>query len=370
MTMLRAETRIALPDPAAVLQPLRAHLLDHEADVSETDGVTTIGFADSRAEIVAMPGALSVVVEAADLAGVQSMKLVIASHVVEFAPDGAAPAIRWSGDGAEPMLPPDFRVLIVTGVEQLTPHMRRIRFRGEDLARYDSLEALHVRLFIPPAGLAEPVWPMIGADGLLQAPPPELRPAIRKYTIREIDVAAGALAIDFVLHDDAGPGSAFAAGVQVGDRIGMAGPGGRGLKQADRYLFVADETGLPALARMLANLPRQASGLALIEVADANEHQPLSLPEGFDVRWLHRDGAAPGSTSLLIDALATLDWPPGEGSLYLWAAAEHTGFREIRATARQRLRPGIDEHLVVGYWRAGLAEEQHMAEKKQAAKAA
>ncbi|CAN7348403.1 siderophore-interacting protein [Bosea sp. LjRoot90] len=370
MTMLRAETRIALPDPAAVLQPLCEHLLEHEAEVSETDGVTTIAFGDSRAELSAVPGALSVVVEAADLAGVQGMKLVIASHVVEFAPEGAVPAIRWSGDGAEPMLPPDFRVLTVAGVEQLTPHMRRIRFRGDDLARYDSLEALHVRLFIPPAGLAEPAWPTIGADGLLQSPPPEQRPAIRKYTIREIDVAAGTLAIDFVLHDDAGPGSAFAASVQIGDRIGMAGPGGRGLKQAERYLFVADETGLPALARMLAHLPAQARGLALIEIADAAERQSLPLPEGFDVRWLHRDGAAPGSTSLLTDALATLDWPPGEGSLYLWAAAEHTAFREIRAMARQHLRPGIDEHLVVSYWRAGLAEEQHMAEKKQAAKAA
>ncbi len=366
MITLRAEARIALPDPAAVLRPLCEHLLEHEAEISEAGGMTTITFGDSRAELRTEPGALSIVIEAPDLAKLQGSKFAIASHVVEFAPTDPAPVIRWIGDGAEPMLPPDFRVLTVTGIEPVTPHMRRIRFRGEDLARYDSLEALHVRLFIPPAGLAEPVWPMIGADGLLQAPPEGRRPAIRKYTIREIDVAAGTLAIDFVLHDDAGPGSAFAAGVQVGDRIGMAGPGGRGLKQAERYLFLADETGLPALARMLQHLPRQANGLALIEVADAQERQPLSLPEGFDIRWLHRDGAAPGSTSLLTDALATLDWPAGEGSLYLWAAAEHTAFREIRAAARQYLRPGVDSHLVVSYWRAGVSEEQHAAEKKLA----
>jgi len=367
MTMLRAQTRIALPDPAAVLRPLCEHLLEHEAEVSEADGVTTISFGESRTVLTTEPGALLVVIEASDLAQLQGGKFAIASHVVEFAPTDPAPAILWRGDGVEPMLPLDFRVLTVAGFEQLTPHMRRIRFRGEDLARYDSLEALHVRLFIPPTGLAEPVWPMIGADGLLQAPPPEQRPAIRKYTIREIDVAAGTLAIDFVLHDDAGPGSAFAARVRVGDRIGMAGPGGRGLKQAERYLFLADETGLPALARMLQHLPRQTTGLALIEIADASERQPLVVPDRFDVRWLHRDGAAPGSTSLLTDALATLDWPAGEGSLYLWAAAEHTAFREIRATARQYLRPGVDSHLVVSYWRAGVAEEQHAAEKKLAA---
>lgn len=366
MTMLRTQTRIALPDPAAVLRPLCEHLLEHEAEISEADGVTTIGFGDSRAELTVEPGALSIVIEAPDLAQLQGSKFAIASHVVEFAPEGLAPTIRWRGDGAEPMLPPDFRVLSVTGVEPLTPHMRRIRFRGEDLARYDSLEALHVRLFIPPAGLAEPVWPMIGADGLLQAPPPEQRLAVRKYTIREIDVAAGTLAIDFVLHDDAGPGSAFAARVQLGDRIGMAGPGGRGLKQAQRYLFLADETGLPALARMLEHLPAEASGLALVEIADAAERQSLTMPEGFSLRWLHRDGAAPGSTNLLTDALATLDWPAGEGSLYLWAACEHNAFREIRAAARRYLRPEIDAHLVVSYWRAGVSEEQHAAEKKAA----
>ena len=366
MTMLRAQTRIALSDPAAVLRPLCEHLLEHEAQVSEADGVTAISFGDSKAELTAEPGALSVVIEAPDLAQLQGSKFAIASHVVEFAPSLAL-AIHWRGDGAEPMLPPDFRVLTVTGVEQLTPHMRRIRFRGDDLARYDSLEALHVRLFIPPVGLIEPLWPMIGADGLLQSPPPEQRPAVRKYTIREIDVAAGTLAIDFVLHDDAGPGSAFAARVQAGDRIGMAGPGGRGLKQAQRYLFLADETGLPALARMLEHLPAGAAALALVEIADAGERQALVVPEGVSLRWLHRDGAAPGSTNLLTDALATLDWPAGEGSLYLWAACEHAAFREIRAAARQYLRPEIDAHLVVSYWRAGVSEEQHAAEKRKAA---
>jgi NADPH-dependent ferric siderophore reductase len=367
MTMLCAQTRIALSDPTSVLHPLCEHLLEHEAEVSEAGGVTTIRLDGSRAELRLEAGALAILVEAPDLARLQGSKFAIASHVVEFAPAGAAPVIRWSGDGAEPMLPPDFRVLSVTGVEQLTPHMRRIRFRGEDLGRYDSLEALHVRLFIPPVGLPEPVWPMIGVDGLLQSPPPERRPAIRKYTIREIDVAAGTLAIDFVLHDDAGPGSAFAANVQIGDRIGMAGPGGRGLKQAERYIFLADETGLPALARMLEHLPVDARGLALVEIADAAERQPLALPEGFELRWLQRDGAMPGSANLLTDALATLDWPAGEGSLYLWAACEHAAFREIRAAARQYLRPEIDAHLVVSYWRAGVSEEQHAAEKRKAA---
>ena len=201
---------------------------------------------------------------------------------------------------------------------------------------------------------------------MLISPPPEQRPAIRKYAIHEIDVAAGTLAIDFVLRDEAGPGSAFATHVQIGDRIGMAGRGGRELKQAECYLFLADETGLPALARMLEHLPAGATGLALVEIADAAERQPLTVPDGVSLRWLHREGAAPGSTGLLTDALATLDWPAGEGSLYLWAACEHAAFREIRTAARQYLRPEIDAHLVISYWRAGVSEEKHAAEKRKA----
>ena len=73
--------------------------------------------------------------------------------------------------------------------------MARIRFKGDDLARYDQIDALHVRLFIPPEGVSEPSWPMVGDDGLLLSSPAETRPLVRKYTIREIDVAAGTVCL-------------------------------------------------------------------------------------------------------------------------------------------------------------------------------
>ena len=63
MITLRAEARIALPDPAAVLCPLCEHLLEHEAEISEAGGVTTIRFGDSRAELRTEPGARSIVIE-------------------------------------------------------------------------------------------------------------------------------------------------------------------------------------------------------------------------------------------------------------------------------------------------------------------
>lgn len=362
--MLATSIRIPLADPEAVLNPLCAHFVEHEAIVITEGGETVIRLDAAEARLVLSAAALDVTVKAPDAVALQAMKRAIASHVVEFAPQGAVPRFLWNGDGVGPVLPADFRILTVTSIETITPCMRRIRFRGENLARFDRLDALHVRLFIPPVGLAEPAWPMIGEDGLLVLPPLEARPSIRKYTIREIDEVAGTLAFDFVLHDDAGPGSAFASRAKAGDRIGMAGPGGRGLQTAKRYVFLADETGLPAVARMLAALPAEAVGQVFLEVADDREEQVLRAPAGIIITWLHRDSAAAGSPPLLQKAFAKLDWPADGPDAFLWAAMEHGAFREIRAAARGKLRPGRDQHLIVSYWRRGAAEEEHAAAKK------
>jgi NADPH-dependent ferric siderophore reductase len=370
MSTLFAETTIALAEPEAVLSPLCDHLLDHDARIRREPDETVILLGQGQAKLRVGDGLLAIAIEAPDLASLQELKRAIASHVVEFAPSGEKPAITWTGDGQAPSLPPDFRVLTVTATEQLSPHMKRIHFSGENLARYASLEALHVRLFLPPSGLVEPAWPMLGPDGLLQLPPPEQRPAVRKYTIRQIEAASGTLAIDFVLHDDAGPGSAFAARTRAGDRIGMAGPGGRGLKNAGRYVFICDETGLPAVARMLEALRESAQGLALIEIADRNEELPLAAPAGIAIRWLHRDARKPGGRSPLLEAFDALAWDADGPDLYLWSATEHDVFRQIRSAAKERLRVGHDQHLIVSYWRAGISEDQHAAEKKAAARAA
>jgi NADPH-dependent ferric siderophore reductase len=363
---LRTETTIPLPDVEAVLAPLCEHMLEHDARVTREAGETVIALGEGLARMRAGASGLSVVIDAPDLASLQELKRAIASHVVEFAPAGTVAAISWTGDGAAPSLPPDFRILTVTAIRDLTPHMRRIRFRGEDLARYASLEALHVRLFLPPDGVGEPAWPMLGADGMLVQPDPALRPAVRKYTLREINPAAGTLAIDFVLHDDAGPGSAFAARACVGDNIGMAGPGGRGLRAAGRYVFLCDETGLPAVARMLENLSADAQGCVFIEVASAADELQLAAPAGIAISWLLRGAESGTDGSALRQAFDALEWP-GEGpEIYLWSATENEDFRYIRAAARQRLRPGHDHHLVVSYWRRGLSEDQHAAAKKAA----
>lgn len=42
-----------------------------------------------------------------------------------------------------------------------------------------------------------------------------------------------------------------------------------------------------------------------VEVADAAEEQPLSSHANLNLTWLHRNGAAPGTTGLLEQAITT-----------------------------------------------------------------
>ncbi len=236
-------------------------------------------------------------------------------------------------------------IIRVVATTRLTPHMLRVEFAGEGLARFDDPANLHVRLLLPPAGASRADW--LGADG---TPAGHAAPVYRKYTIRRIDPAAGRVWIDFVLHGDTGPGSEWAARAAPGDALGMIGPGGRGIGPADWHLIAGDETALPAIGRILAMLPAAARGEAFIEVADAAEIQTLQAPGGVAIRWLLRNGAEPGTTSLLRDAVAASALPARPG-VFAWVGAEARAAAEIRAHLLKVRRLEKTQQLVVAYWR-------------------
>lgn len=66
-------------------------------------------------------------------------------------------------------------------------------------------------------------------------------------------------------------GARWALQVRPGDKVGIRGPVGRVIPQANWYLLVGDETALRAIARKPERLPTDANGIAVIEVADRSE---------------------------------------------------------------------------------------------------
>jgi len=244
------------------------------------------------------------------------------------------------------------RLLQVRDVSRPTPKMVRVVAGGGALtgfvsAAYDD----HVKLFFPHPGEEKPVLPTPSPNGPVY-PEGVKRPAARDYTPRRYDAAANALTLDFVLHD-AGPATAWAAQAQPGHFLGVGGPRGSFIvpDDFDWYLFAGDETALPAIGRRLEELPANTRILVVAEVADKKEEQQLARRASIEVRWLHRDGAAPGTTSLLQDALAGLSLPPGEG--YAWVATEAATAKALRRHLVDER--GLDKERVkaAAYWKRG-----------------
>lgn len=352
----QAHTNITLSCPEKVMAQVCAHLTEHDAEVEERAAGKVVRFQGSAAHISFGTNETRIEVSSPTLEGLYFMRMAIVSHIREFAV-GEPPSIRWDGDGQNLARPPNFRIFEVSRLRDITPHMRRITLTGDDVGRFAPLEALHVNLIIPhPDGPADQ-WPRIGSDGLISWPDAAFRPSRRKYTVRDVDIESGTIDIDFVLHDDAGPGSGFASRASAGDRIGMIGPGGGGLVKADWYLFAGDETALPAIARMLENLPEGAKGKAIIEVADADEIQPLVTKASIDVSWICRNHTILGPSRALSPAVMDVKFPNDGSRIYVWAGCEYDDFRAIRTFLRKERGLKKEEHLVVSYWRRGTEEE-------------
>lgn len=348
MDPLISETRIALPDAAGLAARMIDHLAEHDIAFENRDGLMVAKLPFGTSSLAVEPDALKIRVEADDKGNLEMLRSVVASHVIEFAGDIAL-TIVWSGHESDGGTLANFREVRLKAAITLTPHMRRLTFTGDNIARFVNDDELHVRLYFPPEGLAKPEWPWPAPDGRILWPEPDRRPATRYYTIRRIDLQTREIDIDFVVHDHAGPGSAFAVNAKAGAICGMAGPLGRGIRPARWLLLAGDETALPAIARTLEKLPATATGQTFIEVADRSEEVPLVAPSGVAIRWLHRADRPAGTTQLLIDAVKAVQWPD-HGEVFAWVACEAQALKALRNHLRDERKLSRDQHLAVAYW--------------------
>ncbi|WP_369132987.1 siderophore-interacting protein [Modestobacter sp. I12A-02662] len=242
-------------------------------------------------------------------------------------------------------------VLSVSAVRDVTPAVRRVTLTAP--AEAVAAAGPTISLLVPRIGDAAPAWPQIARDGRIVWPQGSHGVSLRSYTARRQDPAAGELDVDFVLHGD-GPAASWAAAAAPGALLGVASGAPLGDAPAGRLLLAGDETALPAISRILASAAPTTRGVALLEVAGPEEEQPLSAPEGVELRWLHRAGTGPGLSTLLADAVAALPRPDGE-DLFAWVAAESAAVRAVRADLRGRWGLRRGQHHAIGYWRRGRA---------------
>jgi NADPH-dependent ferric siderophore reductase len=232
---------------------------------------------------------------------------------------------------------PRRRELKVLSVDKIAAHMIRVTLGG-DLDGFTSLGFDdHVKLFFPKGS--------IGADG-----EPEFES--RDYTPRRHDPQAKTLDVEFVLHD-AGPATAWAEQAKAGQTLRIGGPRGSFVIPwtFDWHLLIGDDTGLPAIARRLEELPAGARAVVLAEVDSAADEVAFKSKAEVSVTYVHRNGAEAGSTDVLARGLKSLKLPKGD--YYAWVACESLTAKALRAQLIADHGANPKWIRAAGYWRRG-----------------
>ncbi|GGZ91493.1 siderophore-interacting protein [Streptomyces subrutilus] len=269
-----------------------------------------------------------------------------------------------------------FFALEVLRTRRLGRSFLRVTFGGESLAAFRSGGFdQSLSLFLPPAHREHTELPSTAGDtwfAAWRAMPPEQRPVMRSYTVREQRRGPGGgdeVDIDFVLHGDASPASRWAGRAAAGHRVLAIGPAVAENKSVrfqpppgtDALFLYADETALPAAAAILERLPADARVRAWFEVPHAQDRLALATPADADITWIVREGAGRDRAERVLDVLRAAEPPRSEGP-YVWLAGEAG---TVRAVRRHFVRDrAVDRRRVrfTGYWRLGASEEQLLAE--------
>lgn len=353
--MLHAQTRLSHPDGVRAMAQFAA---DHSEYIfGGPDGPWDMPLSLGRLRVHRDGDGLAVLADGVNPIGLSYIKLIFVDHIREYLAQEVE--FQWQGDGQTEGLPPFFRQATVTALRRVTPAVQRVTLDVPDLQALP-MDELHVRLLLPLRNRRAdlpPVWPVLTASGALSFPKDDDALMVRVYTIRTVDLARGQVEIDFVLHQtDADSAANWAASCRPGDVAGLLGPGGGPLPAAPHLLLLGDETALPAIARILESVPDSTRCDTIIEVDGPDDEQTLARP----VEWLHRRGAAPGTTDMLAQALARRQ--PVDG-LYVWAGCEFAAFRALRRHVRSDWKLPRNRHMITAYWRRGvdgeIAEEPH-----------
>lgn len=245
-----------------------------------------------------------------------------------------------------------FRALQVSQVQRLAPHLVRVTLAGDALDGFTSLGFDdHVKLFFPDPDTGVLVAPQAGPEGPVW--PEGQRPLMRDYTPRYYDPVARTLAIDFALHEPAGPATRWAQQARVGQTLGVGGPRGSMVVPAgfDWHLLVGDATALPAMARRLEELPAGARAEVLVEVDSAADQIALPSAAAVRVQWVVR---SPGVAHPLLEALRSTPLPAGV--FFAWLACESAQAKVLRAHLVTECRANPQWVKASAYWRRGVAD--------------
>ncbi|MDT5012405.1 MAG: hypothetical protein QOH57_4022 [Mycobacterium sp.] len=177
---------------------------------------------------------------------------------------------------------------------------------------------------------------------------PDMDSPGRTYTVRNYDAAARRLTVDFLLHGD-GVGTHWVASAAPGAVVTLAHANSwyRPPPATESQLLVADLAGLPALARLIDELPTATDAVAIVEVLEPDDLDYLPPDR---VEMLTSVGTGNGAGQSVLSELVATCGPPARYG-YCWFGGEAGQARAIRKLLRHELGWSVDQLDVMGYWR-------------------
>lgn len=331
---------VPIRDQEAFLAFWRAELEDHGFDYTQpAPHIFTVSHAYGRVEIRAEDGRGYLEISSPAESFVTDLREGLSHHLAEF--DPALENVAWSGVTNAGSFPHNFRAAKVIACENLSPSYIRMTLQGDDIGRFFE-EHMHFRLLRQQNPERPPVWPVMSARGVADWPEGEDELAAKVYTTRFFDAEKGTLTFDIFRHEG-GFTSEWAETAPLGQIVGLLGPGGGGVPEADWLLLSGDETAVPAILRILEELPRNAKGHALMLVGDEADIQPVAAPEGIEIRWLLR---APNVD--LVAETTAISRPDGG---MVWFAAENSEARAVRQHFVTETGAPKASVMSIAYWK-------------------
>lgn len=249
--------------------------------------------------------------------------------------------LRWSGNEQAGGLPANFHFATVQSVTFLCSTFLRISIKADDLSSFGD-NAIHFRLALPPEREGDPVWPHLGENGVAVWPKGDTALHRPVYTTRRIDRDTGEMDFDVFIHEG-GRVTNWAQAAKPGDRCALTGPGGGGIPQTDQIMIYADETALPAVARILETLPNSVTGRAVLLTDDGQENgYPIPQHDGIKLTWLKR---LDGHNLAEIAIRERAETP----THYWWFASERSDTMRVRAVRKEEDKDSNDAYIA-SYW--------------------
>jgi len=221
----------------------------------------------------------------------------------------------------------------VTGIESLAPHVVRVRMTAPTLfEKVEAAPTAWLRMWFPDPH---------GGSAEYQ----------RAYTFSEADEQTGDFAVDFVVHEPAGPASSWATKARPGMALSVTSLGSSRFDLPDElpkgYLLIGDSASIPAINTVLHTVPADVPvELYLERHTDDDLTIPLVEHPSLRLHWTARD-----DETSLAEALEERDW----WGWHAWAACESGSLRHVRKRLRDEFGFTKPRLHAQAYWNQGRA---------------